>query len=82
MNQNQPNSLPPCYFDKLYSDDRDPWKFETSEYEANKYAATIAALPKVCYRSAFEIAGSINVLTEKLAQSCDCLLSVDVSKLA
>lgn len=82
MNQNQPNSLPPSYFDKLYSDDPDPWKFETSEYEANKYAATIAALPKVRYRSAFEIGGSIGVLTEKLAQRCDSLLSVDVSKLA
>lgn len=82
MNQNQPNSLPPSYFDKLYSDDPDPWKFETSEYEANKYAATIAALPKQRYRSAFEIGGSIGVLTEKLAQRCDCLLSVDVSKLA
>jgi predicted TPR repeat methyltransferase len=82
MNQNQPNSLPPSYFDKLYSDDPDPWKFETSEYEANKYAATIAALPKQRYRSAFEIGGSIGVLTEKLAQRCDSLLSVDVSKLA
>lgn len=82
MNQNQPNSLPPSYFDKLYSDDPDPWKFETSEYEANKYAATIAALPKQRYRSAFEIGGSIGVLTEKLAQKCDSLLSIDVSKLA
>lgn len=82
MNPNQPNTLPPDYFDKLYSDDPDPWKFETSEYEANKYAATIAALPKQRYRSAFEIGGSIGVLTEKLAQRCDSLLSVDVSKIA
>ena len=82
MNESQPNSLPPSYFDKLYSSDKDPWKFETSEYEANKYAATIAALPKKRYRSAFEIGGSIGVLTQKLAQRCDNLLSIDVSKLA
>ncbi len=82
MNPLQPDSLPPSYFDKLYSEDPDPWKFETSEYEANKYAATIAALPKERYRSAFEIGGSIGVLTEKLAPKCGSLLSVDVSKLA
>ncbi|WP_009633176.1 class I SAM-dependent DNA methyltransferase [Synechocystis sp. PCC 7509] len=82
MNESQPNSLPPSYFDKLYTESPDPWKFETSEYEANKYAATIAALPKERYRSAFEIGGSIGVLTQKLAQRCDALLSIDVSKLA
>lgn len=82
MNPAQPNSLPPSYFDALYSAEPDPWKFETSEYEANKYAATIAALPKERYRSAFEIGGSIGVLTEKLAHRCDSLLSVDVSKQA
>jgi SAM-dependent methyltransferase len=82
MNESQPNSLPPSYFDKLYSSDPDPWKFESSEYEANKYAATIAALPKNRYHSAFEIGGSIGVLTQKLAQRCDALLSIDVSKLA
>lgn len=82
MNPLQPHSLPPSYFDKLYSEDPDPWKFETSEYEANKYADTIAALPRSQYQSALEIGGSIGVLTEKLAAKCDSLLSIDVSKLA
>ena len=75
MNPLQSNSLPPSYFDKLYSENPDPWKFETSVYEANKYAATIAALPKERYRAAFEIGGSIGVLTEKLQERCDSLLS-------
>ncbi|MGI8499764.1 MAG: SAM-dependent methyltransferase [Hassallia sp.] len=74
-------SLPPSYFEALYGTDADPWKFETSEYEAQKYTVTIAALPKR-YKSAFEIGGSIGVLTEKLASKCDFLLSIDVSKLA
>lgn len=79
MNQSQ--SLPPSYFNNLYSANPDPWGFQTSEYEANKYAATLAALPKR-YRSALEIGGSIGVLTAKLAERCDSLLSVDVSELA
>jgi SAM-dependent methyltransferase len=82
MNQSQKPSLPPSYFDALYSADPDPWKFETSEYEANKYAATLAALPKARYRSALEIGCSIGVLSEKLASRCDSLLSLDVSKQA
>ncbi|MBF2074074.1 MAG: methyltransferase domain-containing protein [Synechococcales cyanobacterium C42_A2020_086] len=75
-------SLPPSYFDALYSADPDPWKFETSDYEANKYQATIAALPRPPYRSAFEIGGSIGVLTALLAQHCEALLSIDVSEIA
>ncbi len=82
MNPQQPNSLPPSYFDDLYRADSDPWNFETSDYEASKYAATIAALPKPRYQSALEIGGSIGVLTEKLADRCDSLLSIDVSQLA
>jgi len=74
-------SLPASYFDALYQTNPDPWSFETSEYEANKYAATIAALP-TRYKSALEIGGSIGVLTQKLAQVCDSLLSTDISKLA
>ncbi len=75
-------SLPASYFDALYQTDIDPWKFATSEYEAEKYATTIAALPKAHYRSALEIGGSIGVLTQKLAPYCDSLLSIDVSRLA
>jgi predicted TPR repeat methyltransferase len=79
---NSPQSLPPSYFENLYQENPDPWQFETSSYEAEKYKATIAALPQSRYRSAFEIGGSIGVLTERLAQQCDRLLSVDVSQTA
>ena len=72
-------SLTPEYFDALYKTDSDPWKFENSDYEAEKYAATLATLPRPRYHSAFEIGGSIGVLTEMLAERCDSLLSVDVS---
>lgn len=82
MNPSQPQSLPPSYFEKMYRANPDPWQFETSEYESKKYAATIATLSNSRYRSAFEIGGSIGVLTEKLADRCDALLSVDVSETA
>lgn len=79
---NSPQSLPASYFDALYQADPDPWKFATSEYEAHKYAATLAALPNPRYDSALEIGGSIGVLTQHLAQRCNSVLSIDVSKLA
>lgn len=82
MNSSQPQSLPPSYFEKMYRENPDPWQFETSEYEAKKYAATIATLPNLQYRSALEIGGSIGVLTEKLADRCSALLSIDVSETA
>jgi SAM-dependent methyltransferase len=83
MTDSDPNqSLTADFFDRLYQADPDPWRFETSDYEAAKYAATIAALPKARYASAFEIGGSIGVLTERLAPRCEALLSVDVSATA
>ena len=34
-----------AYFDEMYRDVDDPWKFETSVYEQRKYAITVASLP-------------------------------------
>lgn len=80
--QVQKNSLPPSYFETLYTTNPDPWQFETSEYEAKKYTNTINALAKPRYHSALEIGGSIGILTQKLAPYCDSLLTVEVSKIA
>jgi predicted TPR repeat methyltransferase len=76
------DSLKPNYFEDLYRQNPDPWNFATSEYEAQKYQATINALLKERYRNALEIGGSIGVLTALLAQRCDSLLSIDVSEIA
>ncbi len=72
-------SLPPTYFENLYTTDPDPWQFATSPYERAKYAATLAALPLPRYANAFEVGCAIGVLTQQLAPRCDHLLSVDVS---
>lgn len=78
----KPGYADPGYFEQLYARDPDPWRFATSEYEREKYAATIGALPERRFASGFEIGCSIGVLTKQLAERCDRLLGVDVSDTA
>ena len=40
-----PSYADPGYFEQLYASDPDPWRFATSDYERDKYAATLDALP-------------------------------------
>ena len=72
-------SLDAEYFKGVYDANEDPWNFETSEYEAKKYAATIAALPQRHYQDVLEIGCSIGVLTQLLAQKSSRLLATDIS---
>ena len=78
-NDHAKNSLAPAYFEDVYNANEDPWNFTTSEYEAHKYAASVAALPKESYDSAFEIGCSIGVLTAQIAERCQRLFAVDVN---
>jgi hypothetical protein len=64
------------YFERMY-EVPDPWGYETSSYEQRKYAVTVASLPNLRYRRAFEPGCSIGVLTEHLAVRCDELVSWD-----
>ena len=82
MNSKVPQSIHPSYFAEIYQANQDPWNFETSLYEREKYLASLAALPPKRYRRAFEVGGSIGVLTRMLADRCDRLLSIDVSPVA
>lgn len=75
-------SLDSDYFKSVYDASEDPWNFETSEYEAVKYASTIGSLPKNHYNNVLEIGCSIGVLTELLAKKCSQLLATDVSQKA
>jgi SAM-dependent methyltransferase len=67
------------YFSRLYQENEDPWDYESSQYEAQKYEASLQALPREQYQNAFEIGCSIGVFTAKLAPRCKRLLSVDLS---
>ncbi len=63
----------------MYASTIDPWNFATSSYEAQKYRATLDALPEPHFERAFEIGCSIGVLTARLAERCTSLLSVDLN---
>ena len=72
------------YFEELYAGSRDPWGFETSEYERGKYERTLNILAEHRHRygRALEVGCSIGVFTKMLAPLCDELLAVDVSEKA
>jgi SAM-dependent methyltransferase len=72
-------SLDATYFDSIYAESDDPWHFETSAYEAQKYAATIEMLGPALYARGLEIGCSIGVLTRMLAERCHELLSIDIN---
>lgn len=68
-----------AYFESLYASDPDPWKFASSAYEKEKYAKTLAALPRPRYAAGLEVGCSIGVLTRDVARRCDGLLALDVA---
>ena len=67
------------YFAKIYAEEDDPWGFESRAYEAEKYARTIASLPRERYRRAFEVGCSVGVLSELLLRRCDALLATEIN---
>ena len=75
-------SLPRDYFDQVYRENKDPWRFETSPYEADKYRVSLDMLPNEQYNNAFEIGCSIGVFTKLLAPRCQRLLAVDTASIA
>jgi predicted TPR repeat methyltransferase len=75
-------SRPPAWFEALYAQDPDPWHFASSAYEAAKYDATLAALPRAHYAHALEVGCAIGVLTARLAPRCDGLVAIDAAEAA
>lgn len=71
-------SLDADYFKGMYATDPDPWQFATSAYERDKYAATLAILPRPHYASALDVGCSIGVFTRQLCPRCDAVLGLDV----
>ncbi|HEY3866641.1 MAG TPA: SAM-dependent methyltransferase [Solirubrobacteraceae bacterium] len=66
-------------FERLYAASPDPWRYDSSEYEREKYAATLAALDGRSYRRALEAGCSIGAFTELLADRCAALTALDFS---
>jgi predicted TPR repeat methyltransferase len=66
-------------FDRMYAEAADPWGLETSDYEAGKYAATLAQLGTRFYPNAIEVGCAIGVFTPQLATRCARLVALDFS---
>jgi SAM-dependent methyltransferase len=75
-------SLDGAYFEGLYAADPDPWGFASRDYEARKYAATLAALGPGRVRRGLEMGCSIGVFTRQLAPRCEALVATEVSRTA
>ena len=78
--ENSKPTLSEQYFDEVYDVNTDPWNFETSVYEKDKYLVSIKALDKITYKNVFEIGCSIGILSEMLALRAENLLAVDASE--
>ncbi|MGA7313857.1 MAG: SAM-dependent methyltransferase [Silvibacterium sp.] len=70
------------FFETMYQEHEDPWQFASSQYEHDRYAATLRALGDRRYRHAFEPGCSIGILTAQLATVCDRVEAMDISPTA
>ena len=68
------------YFDALYSDNNDPWQYQTRWYEKRKRDICLAVLPQAQYDNAIELGCGNGVFSELLARRCQALLSIDGNK--
>lgn len=82
MSGRRTETLPERYFAEIYASDPDPWRFTSSAYEAEKYDATLRALPRTRYKNALEVGCSIGVFTRALAPRCGALTALDVAQAA
>ena len=64
-------------FEALYRREADPWGYETSPYERQKYDATLAACGPGPFAHALELGASIGVLSARLAPRCRRLETID-----
>ncbi|MBV9817582.1 MAG: methyltransferase domain-containing protein [Solirubrobacterales bacterium] len=72
-------------FEALYQADPDPWSYLTSDYERDKYQATLAACTRgraAPFTTALELGASIGAFTARLAPACRSLITVDASPTA
>jgi alkylation response protein AidB-like acyl-CoA dehydrogenase len=66
-------------FERLYVADGDPWEYDSSGYEHDKRASTIAALPARPLRRVLDLGCSNGALTRQLAERCDEVVGADLS---
>lgn len=69
-------------FEARYRADPDPWAYTTSDYERDKYAATLEASGPGPWERALELGSSIGVFSALLAPRCHSLVTIDASPTA
>ncbi|WP_296404697.1 class I SAM-dependent methyltransferase [Psychrobacter sp.] len=77
LNEQDSTAYSEKYFDALYSDNTDPWQYQTRWYEKRKRDMCLAVLPQANYRNAIELGCGNGVFSELLAKRCESLLSID-----
>lgn len=69
-------------FEARYRADIDPWHYETSDYEREKYRATLEACGPGPFSCALELGASIGVFSALLAPRCATLVTIDAAPTA
>ena len=71
-------------FDRLYSDNIDPWGFEVPQfsYQRRKYQTIVSLIPNRHYDNALDLGCGVGLLTQQLAGLADQVLGLDVSNVA
>ena len=65
------------HLDWLYARGDDPWSYRRSDYEAGKFAATLAALPRDRYGWGLELGCGNGELARRLAPRCATYTGLD-----
>ena len=76
------SAVEPAALEAIYAEGDDPWGFRTSPYEAAKFAATAAALPRPRYRSALELGCGNGELARRIAPRCARYTGLDAVETA
>lgn len=66
------------HFRRIYAAGPDPWHFETSAYEQEKYRTTLAMLGDHRFTAGLEVGCSIGILTQMLSDRCETILGIDL----
>jgi SAM-dependent methyltransferase len=67
------------YFDRIFEEDSDPWKLESSRYERRKHSATLAAAGSHRHPRALELGCATGVFTARLARRSARVVAIDFS---
>lgn len=78
----RPQTVPARHFDGLFERDQDPWNYQNSPYEIDRFSRTLDVLRSRWFTSTLELGCANGVLTHMLAAHCGNLLAIDSSAIA